>query len=255
MVVKLRWRCSCPICRVFVHPILRNLGGVGSDVGQVERGGKSKKVEAKEGRDVIELSREVKGVEELKEIKPPPEARELRSSSEDTSINIGGGISHNEGRVDVKAPSATNVKVELPPEVMGKISELEEELGKVKELVKRGFDDLVGALVDLKSSILDLKNPLSLIGSPKSSPTNADIRDLDVIVKWVNKALDVLDINTLFTLIDGCTRVGLIDSSLGEVVKVLANVINELRSSGVGINDQLRIVKELISNLRSDRNA
>lgn len=175
------WKCNCPICRLFVHPILRKLAPP-----KTGGGGKKNVTELAKGRpvEVVKLSEINQETQQAQEnnpqvIPPPtPTPPTVNASAQgqavgappatpppqapQTAANQGGGGGSEERKEEEKEEKQT-IEVTVPREVLERIEVLEGEVDKIKKYVKASVEGIKATLVDLRSAMAELSNPFNIL--------------------------------------------------------------------------------------------
>ncbi len=178
------WKCNCPICRLFVHPILRKLA-------PLKAGGGSKKnvAELAKGRpvEVVKLSEVNKENQQTQEsnpqVTPPPTPTQPPTANVGAqgqaagappvappqapqaiaNQGSGGGSEEEKKEGEEKEERKQTIEVTVPREVLERIEVLEGEVDKIKKYVKASVEGIKATLVDLRSAMAELSNPFNIL--------------------------------------------------------------------------------------------
>lgn len=181
------------------------------------------------------------------------------------------------------------VRAEVPKEVIDRIDQLEQEVSKIKTFVKASIEGIKATLVDLRSAMAELSNPFNILRkyadlffeegeanklnaiaaahirspeAPQSSEQSAEHSskeqeqpmklDLDTYQKlaaWVDEVLQKVPPKEFSSLIDRYVEIGVIDRRLGEALKKVADIVNELRRHGIDVKAQYAMLAKLLREL------
>ena len=262
----MRWSCECPLCRIFIHPILKVLVRTKEAKGdesakEVNRGTNKERVEKFHAE-------ELKNIEKVTQIPQVVNIAMNTASQLPTnviSIENMGNIAKNEPGEESKKEreDISGIEVKIPSEVLNKIKSLEDELTKIREYVNANINDIKSALIDIKSSIEELSSPFTMgEGSDVKEVKHVDERlkgggavldpaSLEDITLWLNKVLNVVGLNKLEKLIDSYVKAGILSEDLGNALRSMALVIESLISENVSPEIQLQIITGLLKLIKS----
>ena len=232
-----RWRCSCPICRLLVHPVLKRVGATGDAGG--EGGG-----EMPARREVVRAP--LSGGGGAAEAPTPSEA-------------VG------EASVEATPPAPQQVQVEIPVDeivskvvegvsssvseankvVLERIEQLEESIGKVRVELKNIVDSLQEVVVELREMLSEASNPFTQVGatavatSPQQPRVEGLVRAARSIANIVSRAgLEVFD-----KVVDEYVKAGVIGEDEAKKLKALARGLATLGSRGVRAEDVIALLE------------
>lgn len=175
------WACNCPICRVMVHRVVGKVVGSTYIVKAGEKGkGKaptnirskefSKEMAEKIGNRPVEVIK----LSEIREEKMQPtsqtepgtkvvqQAAKLPSPQEEAK-------EEEERKEELK-----RVQVQIPPEIMEKISSLENEVTEIRKYIETSVEGIKATLVDLRSTIAEIDNPFNVLRKYGKTPLSEE---------------------------------------------------------------------------------
>lgn len=181
------------------------------------------------------------------------------------------------------------VRAEVPKEVIDRIDQLEQEVSKIKTFVKASIEGIKATLVDLRSAMAELSNPFNILRkyadlffeegeanklstiaaahirspeAPQSSeqgaehsskeqeqPMKLDLDTYQKLAAWVDEVLQKVPPKEFSSLIDRYVEIGVIDRRLGEALKKVADIVNELRRHGIDVKAQYAMLAKLLREL------
>jgi len=205
------------------------------------------------------------------------------------------------------------VQVQIPPEIVEKISSLENEVTEIKKYIKTSVEGIKATLIDLRSAVAEIDNPFNILRKygkallgeehvEESSQRNVQNMGVNAqppvlpvahyaslhqtvktventkvgesieekhekseevvkkegkinfnlyirLVEWVNKITEHVPPDVLEKLISSYVEIGVIDESIGNVLRKIVKTVNELKSLNLNIDEQAKYLHELIQAL------
>ena len=186
------WRCDCPICRLTVKPVLRILSRRYSlGRAQTTTVESAQQKQGTQGKNIEELAKKYP----VQKVKVPTQSQQstetnlatpqpiqqpttqLPQNLQTPQVQITQQLQQTliqnqaekpkeekeEKKEERKEERQQTVRVEVPKEVMERISSLETEIDKIKKYVKLSIDSIKATLVDLRSAMAELSNPFNIL--------------------------------------------------------------------------------------------
>lgn len=273
------WPCACPLCRIFVHPILRlfipnqeqakpakappeqhtNIEGGKGGTGkpnlarplEVEM---DKKALQRTNGQVQEENRENENrIEKIEGQQNANTSRSNGSNQQEPRLpNIAGPI-----QPQVQ-PKLEEVRPTIPEEVKERIEKLEKELGRLRSELKEALDSITDALIDVRAAVVENINPFLATngGKPMLLEFNVsmDINHITEMVRMLNETLDKFNSDILIELIDSLAESGSISEASARTLKALVKAVSEMKRKGIDVNEQIRLITLILSNhVKSNR--
>ncbi len=177
------WKCNCPLCRVFVHPLLNRVSG--------KREGS---LESLPGKEEIEERIEEAGMEEPlitppvpveksggkgggegeEELIPPgpipvPVAASTASPASPIAVPpvspTQSPSQSVEGQDKLTSP-LSSVDVQIPKEFIERIDQLEEEIGRLRKELSTINESLKGIILEVKEVLAEASSPFNVLRTP-----------------------------------------------------------------------------------------
>ncbi len=176
------WKCNCPICRLFVHPILRRItpsrlgGKKGKNVAELAKGRPVEVIKLSEIENKAQQNTEQTPTQQAPPPTPTPPATpqggapqapapappvSTAAPTQQTQQSQEGG--GEEEKKEEKEEKKQTVEVTVPREVLERIEVLEGEVDKIKKYVKASVEGIKATLVDLRSAMAELSNPFNIL--------------------------------------------------------------------------------------------
>ena len=94
--------------------------------------------------------------------------------------------------------------------------------------------------------------------TPKQEMTRGDSKRMSIdvyekLVDWANNVLNRIDRDKFNKLIDYYTDIGLIEEDMGNALKKIVEIVNELRSANIDPKEQVELLRELLSGVNGSR--
>ena len=265
------WPCSCAICRLLVHPILRLL--------RAHSKGSS--------TTALEASSEAVEISETPILQQPAPAIDVEKLQEAIA-------SHISAIVDSKLR-----------EFSSRVEAVEQEVKSVRDDVAKSIDEIKGVMVDLRASIAEASNPFNVLrgaqgsegrgkldertlmesferaleglksekqvsGQPVEKPSPAQPRDISStdlgsvsktlierargrlglnglikLIKWVDDMLNRVPREVVEEMAKFMAAVGIVDEDGRKLIVDVADFIYRARKMGIKINEQLLYIYTL----------
>ncbi|MCX8185156.1 MAG: hypothetical protein RMI56_04415 [Sulfolobales archaeon] len=221
-----RWVCDCPICRTLVHPILSRISTPESAT-RVSSNSVEEAVSTDLGVEVA--------TSETKEATQPAEAGSTPATPAP--------------EVGVKQQT---VKVEIPEEVLARISQLEEEIKRVRDEINVVSEGLKSAVLEFKEAIAEISSPFNALRNSESgngnhrngkAKMNGSLKIAPStfvnMLRVIDSMLNEIDKETVRTLLSSYTKAGLISESVSSSLLEIVELVYILKNKGISIEKQL----------------
>ncbi|MET1101014.1 MAG: hypothetical protein ABWW69_00835 [Pyrodictiaceae archaeon] len=230
-----QWRCNCPVCRLFVHPVLRRF----------ERR-EEERLEEKEGREetgverfaplAVPVDNSGRGEAEAAGSPISPEASVAPQPliTEEVIDNLASKIA--EG-VREAIESSNKVLVE-------RLDQVEESVGRLRKELQSLTDSLQNIIVELRDAISELSNPFGALRGGSSDfsalALNVDggrVRKLSMLVSSLRMLIDKLGPETAKSIINEYAEKGLIGEDEAKRILAIISTLTKLRGKDVRVEE------------------
>ncbi|BEP18211.1 hypothetical protein PYJP_15630 [Pyrofollis japonicus] len=243
-----RWRCNCPICRIFVHPVLRRLGGGLSEERVAERPIRRAPLtpEGEEEKHAPQESPEMapsvtaEGAPQLQPVMAAP------SISEEVIEGIVGKVV--EGMRTVLEEN-TKVMVE-------RLDRIEENMGKLRKELQGLVSSMENIIVEFREAISELSNPLvapsnpqqpgSIAASPGTAQSFKASSNVLNFAKSIIGLVDKTDPRIIEEIIDEYKKVGILSDKEAEKLAAIVKTVSRLKEKGLDNNTIITIISSML---------
>ncbi len=169
------WACNCPICKLLVHKVINRVAS-GGYVKNVEEKANvetvlnpygeelTEEISKKIGNRPVEIIKLSEINQEKTQTVPQHVIPTSQQATQQTASSSSQSSTGEAGEKEEREKEETKqVKVQVPSEVMEKISTLEKEVAKIKKYVKASVDGIKATLVDLRSAMAEMSNPFNIL--------------------------------------------------------------------------------------------
>jgi len=229
------WRCSCPICRLLVHPVLRRAGGSSAVTGLAEsqRAAQSPRPSAETGG---ELQTEVGAAAEAPAIQSAPLSPPQQPVITEEVIE-GLAVKVTEGLREVLEGS-NKVLVE-------RLERIEENVGKLRKEIQGLVSSMENMIVEFREAISELSNPFAAAARPRIEipmasggttlpPLASDGETrLTALVRSLRQLVEQIGLETLEELIDEYVKAGVLKEEEARKIKAIARTLAKLRGKDI----------------------
>lgn len=204
------WRCSCPLCRLLVHPVLRRL-----ETGQGTN-------------HVAELeysSRETANVPLEPEVQTLPEAPPQL----------------NQQATEVRQEPV--VEVRIPPELTERIESIEREIDKLHKEIDSLHKSMTSIAVEIKEVLSEVSNPFNAlrgqsngnrkINGDRGSSGKMTASTFINILRVLHDMVGDMSKEQAQLLIRSYIEAGVVSGDVGEALEKLVDVVDAMRRSGL----------------------
>ena len=175
------WACNCPICRVMVHRVVGKVVGSTYIVKAGEKGkGKaptnirseefSKEMAEKIGNRPVEVIK----LGEIREEKMQPTPQTGSGTKVLQQVAELPSLQEKAKEKEERKEEVKQVQVQIPPEVMEKISSLENEVTEIRKYIETSVEGIKATLVDLRSAIAEIDNPFNVLRKYSKTPLSEE---------------------------------------------------------------------------------
>ncbi|MEM0454093.1 MAG: hypothetical protein QXO98_05510 [Sulfolobales archaeon] len=163
----------------------------------------------------------------------------------------------------------TIVEVKLPQELIERMNQLDQEVINLRKEVVSLNDNFKSLILEFKESIAELSSPFNILKnsrngngnsngkngngkksyeSPVTHPTMTPTSFLEVL-KIIYSMLGRMSKEQALMLINGYVKVGLINDEVGKALSGVVELADNMRKSGLSLEDQLPYLYGIISAL------
>ncbi|MCS7108963.1 MAG: hypothetical protein NZ911_06170 [Sulfolobales archaeon] len=241
------WKCNCAICRALVHPIIRRA----SVVSHVESAVVAEQAEGLPKE--LELGGEATGPSQP--TPSPPQPAQMVGQQSPEAVQQG------------QQPPVVEVKI--PQELIDRINQLDAELSSLKKEMTSLSDTFKSAVIEFKEAIAEISSPFNMLRSAdhrngNGNGKNGNGRKLSLdsgtyssitptsfleLLRIIYSMLGKMSKEQALILIDGYVKVGLVNSEVGKALMGVVELADNMRRSGLSLEDQLPYLYGIISAL------
>jgi len=250
-----RWRCNCIFCRIFVHPVLRRIGGLSESREAHPQGPEKAESSAPEERPVqaAPLSAGESATQVSAEASPQPGAMPAQFVAQEVLEGIVSKVVE-----DVRTALEENEKI-----LVERLDRIEENVGKLRKEIQGLVSSMENVIVEFREAISELTNPLIQAPAVQSStqPRSESMTSSSVsmvsapppsarlagFVKPLLKLLDKANEKVLVSIIDEYVKNGIVSQDEGKKLKVIVSTIARLRKQGVDDETITAIIASMLS--------
>ena len=327
------WACNCPICRIMVHKVMGKIvGGTYVTKGRKEKIKVKSLTETRSEELSEEMSRkignrpvEVAKLSEVQQEKTQPTPQMQPNIRAPQQVSKPTPIQKESKKKEEEKEEVKQIQVQIPPEIVEKISSLENEVTEIKKYIKTSVEGIKATLIDLRSAVAEIDNPFNILRKygkallseeqiEESSQENVQNMGVNAqppvlpvaqyppiqpytpiahyaslhqtvktventkvgesveekhekseevvkkegkinfnlytrLVEWVNKITEHVPPDVLEKLISSYVEIGVIDESIGNVLRKIVKTVNELKSLNLSVDEQAKYLHELIQAL------
>ncbi len=246
------WSCNCPICRLFVHPVLRKVSPSGAppasplatEASPEEISSPASKFEALAEKAPLTLE----GGEQTQEspietalLQPQPQAIEASKAEEAAPPE--------------EEPRA--VEVTIPQELIERIEQLEEEVGKLRSELSTINESIKSILVETRELLAEAASPFNVLrmaqqpsagtgNGGKKGGNGSGQEKLPTkpstfihIARIALKLLNDFGRDKAVEIMKGYAEIGVIDKSIGETLVKIIDFVDRTRRMGISLEKQV----------------
>lgn len=227
-----RWRCSCPVCRLLVHPVLRRLGAVG------EAGGPS--VARREAAAAPAV-----GETEVSPLASPAgpsvgeeEAAEGPAGGPLSPKTVAAALDEEllEGFASKISASIREVVEGSNKVLLERLDRIEENVGKLRKEIRDLVSSMENVIVEFREALGELSNPLFAQpgGMPGTglaqagAPAAQGLARLEALVESLATLVEKAGLDAVLELIDEYVRAGLLSEEEARKLKAIAKTVARL---------------------------
>ncbi len=178
------WKCNCPLCRIFVHPVLNRVSGksegsvealpqenVEEKISEVEEKGEllapiAKPEKPRGGGEGEEGSELIPPVPLPESASPTPNAPQATVSQVPLPPTATPTPSSSETEGSAATAPPASIEVQIPREFAERIDQLEEEIGKLRKELSTINESLKGVILEVKEVLAEASSPFALLRTP-----------------------------------------------------------------------------------------
>ncbi|MEM1749064.1 MAG: hypothetical protein QXT01_04970 [Sulfolobales archaeon] len=235
------WKCHCLICRALVHPIISRVNIVST-----------------KRNDVV--------VEQVEE--PPKEFEAMNNIPQSTTSQPEQLVTKPTEQLQ-QTQQPVIVEVKLPQELIERMNQLDQEIINLRKEVVSLNDNFKSLIIEFKESIAELSSPFNILRNsrngnsngngkngngkkgyekPVTHPTITPTSFLEVL-KIIYSMLGRMSKEQALMFIDGYVKVGLINDEVGKALSGVVELADNMRKSGLSLEDHLPYLYGIISAL------
>ncbi len=247
------WSCNCPICRLFVHPVLQRVSpprapptsSLATEA-PPEEAAVSKFEALAERAPITPNKGEQEQVTNLEEMLPQPQIYVVEARKAEET----------EGHVEMEAEPRA-VEVTIPQELIERIEQLEEEVGKLRSELSTINESIKNILVETRELLAEATSPFNVLrmaqrpstghgnGGRKGGNGSGEVKPSTRPSKFINIARIALKILNDFgkdkaiEIMRGYAEIGVIDKSTGETLVKIVDFVDRTRRMGISLEKQV----------------
>jgi len=241
------WRCSCPVCRLLVHPVLRRAGG--SSAAEARPVTTVAEQEAPKPQGLGEImggpGAGAETVGETPGMQTPPLAQPQQPViTEEIMEGLAAKIS--EGIREVLEGS-NKVLVE-------RLERIEENVGKLRKEIQGLVSSMENMIVEFREALSELNNPFAMASRPGIGPAalggahpplpgNGDSK-LVALIQSLRQLIEQVGLKTVEELIDEYVKAGVLKEEEARKIKAIALTLDKLRGKKL---DESTLIPLLVS--------
>jgi hypothetical protein len=247
------WSCNCPICRLFVHPVLRRVSA--------PRAPPTSPLATEAPPE--ETTPPVNKFEALAEKAPlPPEGGEQQQIPPAESVTPQPQPQAVEASVTEEAASSKEkmepqvVEVSIPQELIERIEQLEEEVGKLRSELTTVNESIKSILVETRELLAEATSPFNVLrmaqkpsstgnggkkegnGGSKAKPPTKPSKFVS-IARIALKLLNDFGREKAIEIMRGYAEIGVIDKSVGETIVKIVDFVDRTKRMGIPLEKQI----------------
>lgn len=249
------WSCNCPICRLFVHPVLRRASlsrappttPLATEALLENESNVTTKFEAIAERAPLTAEEEMSSQEQSIEL--PPAQHTLPQVAEVAGLEE--SAPQGEEKEEQKV-----VEVTIPQELVERIEQLEEEVGKLRSELSTINESIKSIIVETRELLSEAASPfnvLRMVQQPSSSGNgkkkevngNGKVKPLTKPSKFINLARIALKLLNDFgrdkaiEIMRGYAEIGVINKDIGDTIVKIVDFVDRTRRMGIPLEKQV----------------